>query len=103
MIGRIFGWFLVVLAALMASGDAVMALGDVRNDGLSTGEVWTLLAGKVPDPLTTPDMMLVLYAQPAWGVLGVAGLVLLLMFRRRAPRRGQRHARSTPAGLQSSY
>lgn len=102
MIGRIFGWVLVVLACIMASGDAVMALGDVSSDGLSTGEVLTLLVGTVPDPLATPPALEAFYTLPAWGLFGLCGLALLLLFRKRSFRRGHRHTRA-PIGLQSTY
>lgn len=89
MLGRFFGWFILGLAFLAASADAVLALGATGYDGLATGEVLTLLAGQNPfaGPLNVnslPGALATWLMQlPAWIVMGVTGLSLLLLSRRR--------------------
>ena len=48
-IGRAFGWTMVLAAILMASGEAIMALGSGSYQGLATADVWALLWGQTPD------------------------------------------------------
>jgi len=94
MIGRLFGWVLIALATLAASGEAVMALGTGAYDGIAAGEVWTLLSGQAVDAAARPLVDRVLDL-PAWLVMGPLGFALVLAFRRRPKRRmfsGQRSA-----------
>jgi len=91
-IGRAFGWILVISAILMASGEAVMALGTGSYQGLATGEVWALLWGQAPDFLGGdmsggfwPFLGTLFMAMPAWAVLGPAGVILAHICRRRPP------------------
>lgn len=87
MMGRFFGWFMLGLAFLAASADAVLALGSTGYDSLATGEVLTLLAGQapqIPEALHTRFPMAValwLLELPAWIVMGGLGIFLLLLFR----------------------
>ncbi len=92
--GRIAGWALGVLAILMASAEAVMALGTGAYNGLATVDVWTLLVGQTPDFSQSPDSAQLLatvgtgiMAMPAWVVFGIAGFVLLHVCRKRPRRR----------------
>lgn len=97
MIGRFFGWVLIALAILTASGEAVMALGTGSYDGIAAGEVWTLLSGQtVDDTVLRPGLQGVAVRAmdlPAWLVMGPLGFGLIVAFRRRHKRRmfmGQR-------------
>ncbi len=47
-LARSLGWFLVVIATLVASVEAVMALGTGTYVGLATRDMWTLLTGTSP-------------------------------------------------------
>jgi hypothetical protein len=96
LIGRILGWALVVVATLMASGEAVMALGAASYPGLATSEVVTLLVGQpiAPSFTSAPDVLAALgvglLAMPAWLVIGATGLVLTQVCRVRRSRRLRR-------------
>lgn len=94
MFGRLMGWALLGLAMLLASGDAVMALGPGEYVRLAAGDVWLLLAGRLPEggnlPLTLAGEMLL--ALPAWMVLAPLGGGLVLLCR---PHRRRFRYRST--------
>lgn len=85
--GRILGWCLLVLAVVMASADAVMALGPADYSGILTSDVLTLLTGGGAEPadsdLTIATRLLDL---PAWVVMGTLATSLLLACRPRAKR-----------------
>ncbi|ABC21476.1 hypothetical protein [Rhodospirillum rubrum] len=91
IIGRILGWLLLTVAVLVASGEAVLALGTGSYDGLATREVWTLLSGSVPHPAasanTIADLAARLLDWPAWVVIGALGLGLSVTCRPRPRRR----------------
>jgi len=91
LFGRIMGLLLVALAVIMASADAVMALGPAEYAGIITSDVVTLLTG---DPLEVAgsglsvlamvtDMLLRL---PAWVAFGLTGVTLALACRKRTRR-----------------
>ncbi len=85
--GRLLGWALLGLAMLMASGDAVLALGPGDHVGIVTGDVWMLLAGRAFDRASFPPSIgSILMAWPAWTVIAPIGLALLLACRRRRRR-----------------
>ena len=85
--GRLLGWGLLGLAILMASGDAVLALGPGDHVGIVTGDVWILLAGRTLDAgALSPTASAMLMGWPAWALLAPLGIALLLACRRR-PRR----------------
>ena len=94
--GRTIGWLMVVLATMMASGEAVMALGATSYPGLATSEIVTLLVGQ---PLqlslgSAPEVLASLgtglLAMPAWLVFGTLGLALTQLCRTRRVRRRRR-------------
>jgi hypothetical protein len=94
VLGRVFGWFLVVLAIVMASAEAVMALGTGAYAGLATSEVWTLLVGRAPSAWleASSNQILsaagtVVMATPAWIIFGLCGVMLIHVCRRRPQRR----------------
>ena len=92
-IGRMFGWIMVAAALIMASGEAVMALGAANYSGLATSDVWALLWGQSPEFLhgnITDNiwrfLAALLMAMPAWAVLGPIGVVLVHICRPRPPK-----------------
>ena len=92
--GRTAGGALVVLAMIMASAEAVMALGTGAYNGLATVDVWTLLVGQSPTFAATAESTDLLAAvaggvmgMPAWVVFLLTGILLLHVCRKRARRR----------------
>ena len=92
--GRVSGWILMILAILMASAEAVMALGLGAYDSLATVDLWTLLFGQSPTFNVANESveMLALVGggvmqMPAWVVLGIAGFVLTHVCHKRRARR----------------
>jgi hypothetical protein len=92
LIGRVIGWTLIFMSNIVASGEAVLALGTGSYDGLATREVWTLLAGdpgvtvRVGD--TSSQILAALLDWPAWTVVGSIGLTLAVACR---PHKRRRH------------
>ena len=89
---RSLGWMLVILAVVMASAEAVMALGAGEYSGLATSEVWALIVGEKPRFVVgEPDFIAMagasILAMPAWVVFGVVGIALAHFFRKRRNRR----------------
>lgn len=88
--GRVLGWLLMGVAVIMASADAVMALGPAEYAGIMTGDVLTLLSGRAPD--ASSDWSLLALAEslvlelPVWIAVGLAATTLLVTCRKR-PRR----------------
>ncbi|MBF0306307.1 MAG: hypothetical protein HQL41_11730 [Alphaproteobacteria bacterium] len=87
-LGRACGWALVALALLLASGDAVLALGPGEYPGLATADILTILAGHVPHPNAIGSHSLavlgtVIMAMPAWAVLGPLGAIIAYLCRQR--------------------
>ncbi|MDX2145253.1 MAG: hypothetical protein SFV19_18000 [Rhodospirillaceae bacterium] len=84
---------MVIIAIVMASAEAVMALGASGHAGLVTADIVTLLVGQAPEfsSATWPDILsavgLNIMAMPAWLVIGVIGLGLAHAFRTRNLRR----------------
>jgi len=79
---------------IMASAEAVMALGTGAYNGLATVDVWTLLVGQSPAFAATTestDFLAVvavgIMAMPAWVVFMLFGFLLLHACRKRARRR----------------
>ncbi len=90
--GRSFGWTLVVLAIVMASAEAVMALGTGQYSGLVTSEVWTLIVGQTPSFTANSSEILSvasagIMAMPAWVVIGTIGFALAHFCRKRRAHR----------------
>lgn len=88
LFGRMVGRVLLVIALLMASGEAVMAIGLAdRHPGISTADLLVLLWGRLPQAgsqsLLLWDWLL---TWPAWTLLGPLGFVLALGCRRRRRR-----------------
>jgi len=84
---------MVIVAIIIASAEAVMALGASGYAGLATADIVTLLIGQSPEFSASrwPEIFSALgagvMAMPAWLVIGVVGLSLAHMFRKRRLRR----------------
>ena len=89
VVGRLAGWLLIGLSVLMASADAVMALGPGDHTGIVTRDVWMLLAGRNWDP-EGPSLATLLMAWPAWTILAPLGLLTVFLSRPRRKARGGR-------------
>jgi len=86
--GRVFGWFLAGLSVIMASADAVMALGPADYAGIITADVVTLLSGAAPDPAadgvsTLAALFATVLDLPAWVVVGLLGITMSVVCRKR--------------------
>jgi hypothetical protein len=91
-LGRMTGWLLIAIAVLMASADAVLALGPMEHAGIITADVITLLSGHTPETAEAGWSMWdsvqgFVLDLPAWTAIGAMGLSLLLSCRRRRVRR----------------
>ena len=87
--GRLFGWVLIGVAVLMASAEAVMALGPADYTGIMTSEVLTLLTGGEPDPgraSTFARLEAMVLSLPAWVAVAGMGTALLVACRKRQRR-----------------
>lgn len=81
LFGRICGWFCLVSAILAASAEAVVALGTGELIGIATSDIFTIITGISPEslnPLAEEILM-----EPAWVILGTAGLCLILLCRKK--------------------
>lgn len=97
LLGRILGWLLVVLALLALGGDALRWLETGIISFITLGDFWRRM-----DPLSietlqnwTPPAvwdpaLVTLLGWPATVVLGALGILLLILFQDRTPRRRQR-------------
>jgi hypothetical protein len=92
--GRLSGWIFMVLAILMASAEAVLALGTGAYTGLATVDLWTLLVGESPTFATAGPSVNMLatvgsgvMGMPAWVVIGAIGFGLTHLCRKRHVRR----------------
>ena len=86
--GRILGWILILVALLMASGDAVLALGTGAHAGIVAGDLWMLVAGHAPEasaPSTTFGATIL--AWPAWAAIGPVGIIMVAALRPRRSRK----------------
>ncbi|CAA7614231.1 Fe(3+)-citrate import system permease protein yfmD [Magnetospirillum sp. LM-5] len=85
--GRILGWVLLVFTGVMASADAVMALGPADYSSILTSDVLTLLTGGAAEPAeSSPTFAARLLDLPAWVVMGTLGTTLLVACRPRTKR-----------------
>lgn len=90
-LGRVLGWALMVLTVIMASADAVLALGPADYAGIITADVLTLLTGGAPEVAEESWSVLrtleaALLDLPAWVVVGFMGASLLVGCRKRTKR-----------------
>ncbi len=101
LLGRILGWLLIAVALLALGGDGLRWLETGMTTFISLGDFWarldpptyglmqTIGRDYLPPALWDPGLATLL-RWPAVAVLGVFGLALLLIFRRRASKRRQR-------------
>jgi len=82
---------------LMASAEAVMALGTGAYNGLATVDVWTLLVGQTPNFALQPDSSQFLtaigsaiMAMPAWVAFAASGFLAIHVCRKRQRRTRRR-------------
>ena len=91
--GRLAGWALVLMAIIMASAEAVMALGTGAYNGLATADIWTLLVGQTPSFAAFDSFQVLaalsaaIMATPAWIVIGLSGFLIAHVCRKRRARR----------------
>lgn len=90
LFGRLLGWVLIGLTVIMASADAVLALGPADYAGIITADVVTLLTGGGPEMGGAPSVFSRFEAMvldlPAWVAMGALGTAMLVGFRKRARR-----------------
>lgn len=101
LLGRILGWLLIAVALLALGGDGLRWLETGMTTFISLGDFWarldpptyslmqTIGRDYLPPVLWDPGLATLL-RWPAVAVLGVFGLALLLIFRRRGSKRRQR-------------
>lgn len=90
--GRVMGWLLIGLAVIMASADAVLALGPTEYASIVTADVVTLIAGHAPDTTDAGrsainTLAVAVLDMPAWIAVGLMGLSLSIACRRRQRQR----------------
>jgi hypothetical protein len=90
--GRVMGWLLIGLAVIMASADAVLALGPAEYASIVTADVVTLIAGHTPDTTDAgrsaiSTLAVAVLDMPAWIVVGIMGLSLSISCRKRQRQR----------------
>jgi hypothetical protein len=96
LFGRLMGWGLIALAVIMASADAVLALGPAEYAGIITADVVTLLAGYAPGAGDGGHSLFdgaaaVILDLPAWTAVGLMGLSLVVACRKRPRARRYLH------------
>jgi hypothetical protein len=101
MIGRIFGWIFILAAAAAAAAQLIMWYFLEKDGTVTIGSLWFALHSPslnlsqavvqryIAVWLWDPVIIAVLTA-PAWLVLGLAGVVILLLKRLRLRRRRRR-------------
>lgn len=101
LLGRILGWLLIALALLALGGDGLRWLETGMMGFIALGDFWgrldpptysllqTIGRDYLPPVLWDPGLATVL-RWPAVAVLGLLGLLLLVLFRKREPKRRQR-------------
>jgi hypothetical protein len=90
--GRVMGWLLIGVAVIMASADAVLALGPADYAGIVTADVVTLIAGHTPDTTDAgrsalASLSAAVLDMPAWIAVGLMGLALSVSCRKRQRQR----------------
>ena len=97
-VGRLVGWLLLVAAVILAGSETVHSLAAghwtprsldalwSEFDPVSLGRVAAFVRDRISPPLWDRGVLVVL-GWPAWVVVGGLGLILVLLFRARAPKR----------------
>ncbi len=98
IVGRVVGWLLIVLAVATAGHEAIASLDTGAYDRLAFGELWAkidiaslnLIQAVVQRYVWVwlwDGVILNLLLLPAWAVLSVPGILMVLGFRVREGRR----------------
>ncbi len=101
VVGRVLGWVLMVLAVATAGYEGITSLDAGAYDRLAFGELWAkidiaslnLVQAVIQRyiwPFLWDGVILNVLLMPAWGVLGVPGVVLAWAFRARGGARRSR-------------
>ncbi len=101
VVGRVLGWLLIVLAVAAAGYEGISSIDAGAYDELAFGELWAkidiaslnLVQAVVQRhiwPWLWDAVILNLLLLPAWAVLSVPGIIMVLAFRTRG---GYRQAR----------
>lgn len=86
-IGRVAGWFLIFLAVLAASAEAVVALGTPGEYvSIATSDVITIITGLEPQVTDTFAGKIMVW--PAWVIIGSLGILLTVLCRRKKYKTG---------------
>lgn len=84
---RLLGWVLVLVSALMASTEAIAALGTGTHDFIAAADLWALFLGAPPEfDANGPALWQDVLAWPAWAVILPIGSAMVLLFRPRKKR-----------------
>ena len=96
-IGRLAGWVLLTAAVLLAGSELVHSLAAGHWAPTSLGALWLAIhhdsleqLQRQLSPEIWDSLAGTLLAWPAWADLGGLGLILLLAFQTRAPKRKRR-------------
>jgi hypothetical protein len=98
VVGRILGWLLIVAAVLVAANEAYAWLDQGSYHVTAAGELWyeldrgslnlmQAIVQRYVAPVLWDDGIRPLLLLPAWLVLGVPGVLLVALCRRRGRRR----------------
>ena len=98
IVGRVIGWLLIVLAVATAGHEAITSLDAGTYDSLAFGALWAKIdlaslnlvqavIQRYISPWLWDGVILNIILLPAWVVLSVPGIVLVLAFRVRGGRR----------------
>ncbi len=98
VVGRVVGWLLIVLAVAAAGHEGITSLDAGAYDKLAFGELWAKIdiaslnlvqavIQRYVWPWLWDGVILNLLLLPAWAVLSVPGIIMVLAFRVRDPAR----------------
>ncbi len=101
IVGRVVGWLLIVLAVATAGHEAISSLDRGAYDWLTFGQLWAkidiaslnLIQAVIQRhiwPFLWDGVILNLLLLPAWAVLSVPGIIMVLAFRVRDAERRAR-------------
>ncbi|MBR1777604.1 MAG: hypothetical protein IJ752_03345 [Alphaproteobacteria bacterium] len=80
-LGRLFGWLFLFVAVFTASAEAVAALSTGEYTSIATSDILTIITGISPQPTDAIAGQLLLW--PAWVSIGLVGVLLIFLCRRK--------------------
>ncbi|CAA6606132.1 conserved exported hypothetical protein [Rhodospirillaceae bacterium LM-1] len=84
---RLLGWVLVLVSALLASTEAIAALGTGTHDFIAAADLWALFLGTPPEfDASGAQLWQDVLSWPAWTVILPVGALMILAFRPRKKR-----------------